>query len=53
MKPRIFTLKDCMALTGFLLIVGGAGWVYPPAAPIIAGVMVLSLSIIAHLRGPL
>jgi hypothetical protein len=29
------------ALLGYLLIVAGAGWIYRPAAPLVAGVLLL------------
>ena len=48
---RILTLKDAMALTGFLLLIGGAGWVYPPAAPITAGLVMMAAAVFSHLRG--
>lgn len=42
------SLLDLIALLGLLLIAAGAGWVYPPAGLIVAGVEALVVGVSAR-----
>lgn len=39
-KEHGLTGKDFAAMLGLALVVGGAGWIYRPLAPILAGLVI-------------
>lgn len=45
------TVWDGIGIAGFIAIVAGVAWVYPPAGAIVAGAMMLSAAVIAGMRG--
>lgn len=44
------TRKDFAAMLGLALVVGGAGWIYWPLAPILAGLVVFAYCYITAKR---
>ena len=41
---------DIAGVAGFVLLVAGTGWMYPPAGLIVAGVLLLTAAVIASSR---
>lgn len=41
---------DAVGVTGALLLIAGCGWIYGPAAPIVAGILLLTAAVLAARR---
>ena len=42
-------MKDLLALAGLALLAAGLWWIYPPAALVVVGLVLLAVGVVAHL----
>jgi len=51
-KKRQFDPLDWIMLAGVVLLTGGVGWIYAPAAPILLGLVLVIFSwVMSHAKG--